>query len=168
MTSFEKSRLSRKLPAMRQCAGFTLLEVCLAVLIAVLIVTMAVPSVGGLLADRRVRKSFDVMDDLVREAQQRSVDERRAFVLEWEKDRVVLRPLEPESAEEERGLKEIATVENDSYALELPAALVKEPEAAWTFWPTGTCEPAIIYHEGEAGKWLARYDPLTVRAVLEQ
>ncbi len=153
---------------MRKSAGFTLLEVCLAVLIALFLVTMAVPSVAGLFADRRIRKSFDTMDDLVREAQQRSIGERRPFVLEWEKNRIVLRPLEPETPDEERGLKEIPMAEDDSYVLELPAALVKKPEPVWTFWPTGTCEPAVVQHEGEAGKWLARYDPLTVRAVLEQ
>ena len=129
---------------------------------------MAVPSVAGLFADRRVRKSFDAIDDLAREAQQRSVEERRPYAVVWEEDRIVLRPLEPENADEENGLKEIATSDADSYAIELPAALVKNPPAEWTFWPTGTCEPAIVTHEGEAGKWLARYDPLTVRAVLEQ
>jgi type II secretory pathway pseudopilin PulG len=148
-------------------AGFTLLEVCLAVLIALFLVTLAVPSVGGLLAENRMRRSFDALDDLAREAQTRSTDERRSFVIEWERERVVLRPEEPANPEEERGLGELPIGKDEQYAVEFPAALEKEPPPVWTFWPTGTCEPVVIRYDGAGGKWIARYDPLTVRAAWE-
>jgi type II secretory pathway pseudopilin PulG len=152
---------------MSKRAGFTLLEVCLAVLIALFLVTLAVPSVGGLLEENRRRRSFDALDDLAREAQIRSTEERRSFVIVWERERIVLRPEEPANTEEERGVGELPIDGDHQYSVELPAALQKEPPPVWTFWPTGTCEPVVIRYEGSGGKWIARFDPLTVRAVWE-
>ena len=45
--------------------------------------------------------------------------------------------------------------------LTLPAALSNKPAGEWVFWPTGTCEPAVVHFEGRAGTWTANYSPLT-------
>jgi hypothetical protein len=50
--------------------------------------------------------------------------------------------------------------------LTLPAALSRKPAGEWIFWPTGTCEPAIVRYAGRAGTWTADYSPLTAHAQL--
>jgi type II secretory pathway pseudopilin PulG len=142
--------------------GFTLLEVCLAVFIAMLLVTLAVPSVSGLLAEQRAKRSFEAFDSLARDAQSRSRSERRAYVLAWDRDGIAVRPKEPKSDEELKGVNRIDFAEKETFAIDLPAALVKTPASEWIFWPTGTCEPATVHH-GEADRWTANYDPLTTR-----
>jgi hypothetical protein len=50
--------------------------------------------------------------------------------------------------------------------LVLPAALTKNPPPAWIFWPTGTCEPAVVQFVGRDGTWTANYSALTAQATL--
>jgi hypothetical protein len=48
--------------------------------------------------------------------------------------------------------------------LHLPAALNAKgavPEAIWTFWTNGVCEPAEVRYKGAAGAWSATYNPFT-------
>ena len=52
------------------------------------------------------------------------------------------------------------------YSLILPAAIDADPAPEWTFWPTGTCEPATITYKGPAGSWEVRYAPLSARATI--
>src|ERR1043166_3288721 len=87
-----------------QCRAFTLLEICLAVFIAALIAVAAVPSIQGIIEDRKARHAFDAFDALTREAQNRSVTERRAYVLVWDKDGISVRPQEPKAKNEEKGV----------------------------------------------------------------
>src|SRR5438034_11706350 len=66
---------------MRHCRAFTLVEIVLAVFILMLLVLLAVPSLNGVLADRRLRRSLDSFNNLVRQAQERS--EERRVGKEW-------------------------------------------------------------------------------------
>src|SRR5437588_289644 len=43
------------------------------------------------------------------------------------------------------------------------ALLAEKYPAEWIFWPSGTCEPAIVRFQGPAGSWTANYSPLTAR-----
>jgi prepilin-type N-terminal cleavage/methylation domain-containing protein len=145
-------------------SGFTLLEICIAVFIAALLVTLAVPSVSGVLAEQRMKRSFESFDALTRDAQTRSRTERRAFVLAWDKDGIALRPEQPAAPEEEKGVSRIDCAEKETFDLNLPAALIRNPSKEWIFWPTGTCEPATVIYHGPTGEWTASYNPLTARA----
>lgn len=149
---------------MRTPRGFTLLEICLAISVALLLVLAAVPSVQGLMDEQRMRRTFDAFDSLVRDAQSRSVTERRAYVIAWDKSGVALTPLEPKDKDEAKGVARVDFGEKQKLDIAFPAALVKSPLKAWTFWPTGTCEPAIVSSSDASGKWSASYDPLTARA----
>src|SRR6478672_12649008 len=62
-------------------AGFTLVELAIAVVILVLLMMLAVPSMNGVLADRRLRKSLDSFNAVVREAHERSIQERRPYLI---------------------------------------------------------------------------------------
>ena len=166
-------RARRLISFVRTHGGFTLLEICLAVFIALLLVTLAVPSLSGLLAGQEAKRSFDNFDALAREAQSRSVTERRPYLLAWDKTGIDLRPAPGETMTPgretpiEEGAKpsRIDFAEKETYDLELPAALVKKPALEWIFWPSGTCEPATVTRHSAGGGWSAVYDGLTVRAV---
>jgi len=70
--------------------AFTLIEIIIAVAILTVILLMAVPSLEGVFADRKLRASLDGFNKLVREAQERSVAEHRAYLIVWgEKDLLI-------------------------------------------------------------------------------
>ena len=151
-------------PAPSPAAAFTLLELCIAISIAVMIVIAAVPSVSGIIEEQHAKKLFTQFDDLARQAGTRAVTERRAYVLEWDETGVSMHPADEDAGQgEDAGRVDFG--EKKTPELILPAALVKNPPAVWTFWPTGTCEPAKVVCHAEGAPWTATYDPLTEQPV---
>jgi len=146
-------------PAIRGArpAAFTLLEIC----IGVMIILAAVPSISGVLQDQRAKKRFDQFNDLVSQASFHAVAERRPYILEWDDSGVTLRPLEPKDPGEARGIGRVDFGDKLAPDLQLPGALDKDPPREWTFWPTGTCEPANIVCRIADAPWTASYDALT-------
>src|SRR5207302_2912816 len=132
--------------------------------IAVLIIAAAVPSVEGLVAERRLKASFDAFDDLVRNAQARSMTEQRAYLIVWDKKTIFLRPEAPLNPAEAAGVAQLKADDPENFDVQFPAALLQAPPKVWVFWPSGTCEPANVTYSGKAGHWTAKYDPLTVHA----
>ena len=143
--------------------GFTLLEMLLAVFIAVMVITIAVPSVSGVLAEQRMKRSFVAFDKLVRKAQELSTKERVTFRIRFQADSLVLEPADigDFSPGENPSDVELSVKQEENYDLQLPASLIPDPPPEWTFWPSGTCEPAIITYRGPHGNWRGTYDPLT-------
>jgi len=144
--------------------GFTLLELAIAVVLLVLLMMLAVPSMSGVMADRRLRKSLDSFNAIVREAQERCMAERRAYLVVWMDKGIGLRPeglLRGESPEPEMKIK---IAKNESFRISFPAALIDDAPAEWIFWPSGNCEPATVSYQGRDGKWTANYSALTARA----
>lgn len=151
----------RPTPVNTRAAAFTLFEVCIAIFIAVMIMVAAIPSISGVLQDQRAKKLFNQFDDLTREASAHAVTERRPYAIEWDDNGVFLRPLAPENIDEGRGIDRVDFGEKLAPDLNLPGALDKDPPRVWTFWPTGTCEPATITCHIADAPWTATYDPLT-------
>ena len=91
----------------------------------------------------------------------------RNYVIVWGRDRsVLLRPETPATPEEAEGLQKWKIQKGETLELHLPAALTEKgitPDAIWTFWPTGICEPAEVRYKGGAGAWSAVYNPFTVQ-----
>ena len=138
----------------------------MAVFILILVLMLGVPSLNGVLADRRLRRSLDEMNRFVRMAQDRAVTERQTYLISWQKDHIILTP---EAALKDEDAEPTATLQlrkGDAYVLNLPAALTEDPPADWAFWPSGTCEPAVITYKGPDGTWTANYSALTARADL--
>ncbi|HEX8680563.1 MAG TPA: prepilin-type N-terminal cleavage/methylation domain-containing protein [Chthoniobacterales bacterium] len=146
--------------------AFTLIEVAIAVFILLIILMLGVPSMSGVLADKRLRRSFDELNQLVREAQNRSVAERRPYLIVWNESQLLLRPEAFARDEKEEPVMALRLHRGDAYQLELPAALREEPPAEWIFWPSGTCEPATVKFKGVDGAWTANYSSLTARPEL--
>lgn len=149
-------------------AGFTLIEIMLSIVMGVMIVLLAVPSIEGLFTQRDIEAAFERLDHLAREAQRLALEERRAYVLAWVDEEVIVRPEVLRDEEGEDFAADRMPIQNDeSWAIEFPAALEKKPASVWTFWPSGTCEPARVRWSGKHGTWTATYEPLTARALLE-
>lgn len=146
--------------------AFTLIEISISVFIMIMLLALAVPSLNGVMKDRRLRRSLDEMNRLVQTAQERSVTERRAYLISWQKDHLIVRPESFKKDEEEAPISTLQLRKGDAFLLKLPAALAKNPPADWVFWPSGTCEPAIVSFKGPDGSWTAKYSTLTARAEL--
>ena len=145
----------------RNRQAFTLIEIVIAVFIMLLMLGLAVPSLRGVMADRRLRRSLDELNNFVRTAQERSVADRRTYLISWQKDHLILRPEAFAKGEDDTPTATLVLRPGDAFVLELPAALADDPPADWAFWPSGTCEPAIVSFKGTAGTWTASYSPLT-------
>jgi len=151
---------------MRRFRAFTLIEMVIAVFILMLVLLLAVPSLNGVIADKRLRRSLEGFNNLVRQAQERSVAERRAYLIVWREKEVVLRPEVFAKDEKAKVVSEFGLARGDALKLSLPAALTKNPPAEWIFWPSGTCEPAVVEFSGRNGSWSASYSALSACAEL--
>jgi type II secretory pathway pseudopilin PulG len=148
--------------------AFTLIEIALSIFILMLLLMLAVPSLSGVIANRRLKQSLDSFNQLVRQAQERSVTERRAYLIVWGKSSVVLKPEIFTKDEEEKATAVFRLPKGSWIKVSLPAALIGKPPAEWIFWPSGTCEPARVQFRGPAGTWTADYSPLTAQPELTQ
>ena len=153
---------------MQRFRAFTLIEIALSIFILMLLLMLAVPSLSGVIANRRLKQSLDGFNQLVRQAQERSVTERRAYLIVWGKSSVLLRPEVFTKDEEEKPTAVLRLPKGSWIKVSLPAALIGKPPAEWIFWPSGTCEPAIVQFRGPAGTWTADYSPLTAQPELTQ
>lgn len=147
----------------QRARGFTLIEMALAIFILLLILVLAVPSFTGVIANRRLKQSLDDFNDLVRQAQTLSVTERRPYLIVWNKNNVAVRPEAFGENEEAKAKAEFRPSRGSTLKLSLPDALAEKYPAEWIFWPSGSCEPAIVRFQGPAGSWTANYSPLTGR-----
>lgn len=153
---------------MQRFRAFTLIEIALSIFILLLILVLAVPSLTGVIANRRLKQSLDNFNQLVSQAQERSVNERRPYLIVWGKNSVVLRPETFAEGEEEKPTAVLGLTKGSWIRISFPAALLGKPPAEWIFWPSGTCEPAIVQFRGPAGVWTAKYSPLTAQPELTQ
>jgi type II secretory pathway pseudopilin PulG len=148
---------------MQRRAGFTLIEIAIAVFILMVLLLLAIPSVTGVIANRRLQRSLDAMNQIVRLAQEHSVQERRPYLIEWQRSSVILRPESIAEGEPETPTATLVLDKGHAYVLRLPATLEKNPPAQWIFWPSGTCEPANVRFKGPDGSWEVNYSPLAAR-----
>ena len=153
---------------MQRFRAFTLIEIALSIFILLLLLVLAVPSLSGVIANRRLKQSLDGFNQLVRQAQERSMTERRPYLLAWGKDGILLRPEVFTEYEDAKPTAVFRPGKGATINLSLPAALAGKYPAEWIFWPSGNCEPAKVQFRGPAGSWTANYSPLTAQPELTQ
>ena len=147
--------------------AFTLIEMMLAIAIAIAVTLLTVPNMRSVTKEQRLLETFEKFDAFARKAQLNAVSQQRSWSLSWQADRVLVRPDEPTPEELEAGgdalQEELPISSDESYTLERHAALLppKDTPAVWTFWRSGTCEPVIVGYSGPEGTWSAQYNPLT-------
>src|SRR3989442_14651797 len=106
---------------MQRCRAFTLIEIVITVFILMLVLLLAVPSLNGVLADKRLRRSLEGFNNLVRQAQERSVAESRAYLIVLRDKEVVLRPEVFSKDEPREVLSEIVLSRGEGLKPTLPA-----------------------------------------------
>jgi hypothetical protein len=149
----------------RSRAAFTLLEIMMAITIAIIILAVAVPFLGDLFGQKSLEDSFTEFDAFTRKAHDRAIAESRAFVLIWHKEGITLEPETPSADDLDAEIESFA-FGDAKIQIERPVALVDKPVAEWPFWKSGSCEPVRIYYESDAGTWTAEYESLTARGRL--
>jgi prepilin-type N-terminal cleavage/methylation domain-containing protein len=145
---------------MQRQRGFTLIEIVIAVFILLLLLTLAVPSLNGVLADKRLHRSLDRFNELVHQAHERSLAEHRAYLIVWNDALISLQPAAFLKTERHEPIDTIPIARREKWRLELPAALSKKVPAEWIFWESGVCEPARIRFASDDGSWATEYSPL--------
>lgn len=151
---------------MRRRAGFTLIEIVIAIAIMMVVLLVSVPSVTGVLADRRLRRSLEDLNAMVRQAQEFSMIERRSYLIVWRDKQFALRAEGLRRGEDPNPIATLPWRKGESYQLSFPSALEEEPPPAWVFWPSGNCEPVVVKYRGPDGGWTAKYSALTARPEL--
>lgn len=145
-------------------SGFTLIEIVIVVFILLLILGLAVPSLSGVFADKRLHRSLDHFNSLVQQAHERSLAERRPYLIVWTDNEVQLQPATFLKGEEHKPIGVVSISRNDKWGLDLPAAISGKLPMEWIFWESGVCEPARVSFTGSDGAWTAQYSPLTTLA----
>ena len=149
---------------MRRDGGFTLIALVFAIAIMLIILMLAVPSLDGVMADRRLRRSLDDFNGIVRQAQERSIAERRSYLIIWRDGKIGLRPEGLMKGEDPAPVATLVLARGESVNFTFPAAMMEDPPAEWIFWPSGNCEPSVVTYRGPNGGWTANYSALTARA----
>lgn len=152
---------------MRACRAFTLIEIAISVFILLLLMMLAVPSLNGVLSDRRLHRTYDEFNKLVQQAQQLSVEQRRPYLIVWHRGNITLQP-ESFAKNEKKQPTRVLNAAGNVFTLTLPASLAKNPPPEWIFWPSGNCEPAIVGFKGRNGTWTANFSALTAQGDLTQ
>jgi len=146
---------------MRRQRGFTLVEIIIAVFILLLLLTLAVPSLNGVLADKRLHRSLDRFNELVRQTHERSLAEHRDYLIVWNDAFITLQPAAFLKTEPHEPIDTMPIARHEKWRLELPAALSKKVPAEWIFWESGVCEPARIRFASDDGSWTTEYSALS-------
>jgi type II secretory pathway pseudopilin PulG len=156
--------------------GFTIIELMVAVMVGLMMLGLAVPSVRGVLEEQRLREKMASFEDVVRRAAAQAVSAKREVRLIWFEDGVrALTDWSAPKAGEEPGLPQreeqaedagggesvfYAVGKGEWLSLVRVAAREERPLSEWSFWPSGIREPVEVYYEGPLGKWALRFSAL--------
>src|SRR5205085_6224809 len=146
---------------MRHQRGFTLVEIVISIFILLLLVLLAVPSLNGVLADKRLHRSLDRFNDLVRQAHERSLAEHRAYLIVWNDAFITLHPAAFLKTEPHDPIDTMPIARHEKWRFEFPAALSKKVPAEWIFWESGVCESGRIRCARDDGRWTTECSPLS-------
>jgi prepilin-type N-terminal cleavage/methylation domain-containing protein len=146
--------------------GFTLLEIVIALVIALMLLTLAVPGITSLLRERELMSTFESFDEMVHRAQERAVGEGRGYRIVFSETGAILEPSDPREEDAGAEVEQYAIGEKETLTVKRIAAMVKQPPAEWPFWRSGCAEPVEVTYTSAAGSWTAEYDALTVRGKL--
>src|SRR5207237_3272873 len=146
---------------MQRQRGFTLVEGIIAVFMLLRLLTLAVPSLHGVLADKRLHRSLDRFNELVRQAHDRRLAEHSAYLIVWNDAQISLQPAAFLKTEPHDPIDTMPIARHEKWRLELPAALSKKVPAEWIFWESGVCEPARIRFASDDGSCTTEYSALS-------
>src|SRR5438874_11509828 len=114
---------------MRHQRGFSLVEIVSAIFMLLRRGLLAVPSLNGVLADKRLHRSLDRFNDLVRQAHERSLAEHRAYLIVWNDTFISLQPAAFLKTEPHEPIDTMPITRQEKWQLVLPAALSRKMPA---------------------------------------
>jgi len=147
--------------------AFTLIEMMLAIAIAIAVTVLAVPNMRGVARERRLHETFEKFDAFARKAQLNAMREQRTWSLVWLQGQIALQPGSSTPEDQQNGgdsqQESFPVSQNEEFTLDRHASLLsaKDTPGVWAFWRSGTCEPVIVSYSGPDGTWSAQYDALT-------
>ncbi len=160
----------------RSQQAFTLIEMCIAICLIILLMGLGLPSLTGQTRMRKLQGAFDRFNAFVERAQQQSVRDGKPYVLAWTRKGTV-RLVAAEQlvgVGEDTPNKRLTAVETfqpesdaEHFTLVREASLSRDPNLRWTFWPTGNCEPVRVRYEAPTGTWSASFNALSGRGTID-
>jgi prepilin-type N-terminal cleavage/methylation domain-containing protein len=144
-------------------SGFTLLEISLAVVIGLMMLSLALPSMRGLFGEQRLRERMEQFEQFVGRASELARTTKMEVRLRWEAGGVRMVPeqeLPEDGAPRDEGWDFFALEKDESLELARTAAREPNPAAEWSFWPEGVREPVELAYAGPGGAWELRFGAL--------
>jgi hypothetical protein len=142
------------------------LEISLAVMIGLMMLSLAAPSVRGLFAEQRLRDRMREFEEFAHRAEVLARESRKEVRLVWEKEgvRIVRDQVQegeaPLQADVPAGSEFFAFEKEEGLSLRRLAARDNNPLSEWCFWPAGVREPVEVYYSGPGGNWALRFGPI--------
>ena len=122
---------------MRNCRAFTLIEIAISVFILMLLMMLAVPSLNGVLADRRLHRTYDEFNQLAQQAQQLSMEQRRPYLLIWQRGQIIFAARKFRQGRGKKTDRGFAVRKGEAFALKLPASADEGSSAGMDFLAIG-------------------------------
>ena len=144
-------------------SGFTLLEISLAVVIGLMMLSLALPSMRGLFAEQRLRERMEQFGQFVGRASELARTSRMEVRLRWADGGIRVVPeqeLPEDGSPREDGWDFFALDKEESLQLARTAARDPNAPAEWSFWPEGIREPVELAYAGPGGSWELRFGAL--------
>lgn len=144
-------------------SGFTLLEISLAVVIGLMMLSLALPSMKGLFGEQRLRERMELFEQFVGRAAALARETKKEVRLRWEKEGIRIVPEEellPEGPNLGTEGDFFTFDKEEEFVLARTAARDTKPLAEWSFWKEGVREPVEVTYTGPGGSWALRFGAL--------
>jgi type II secretory pathway pseudopilin PulG len=145
-------------------AGFTLLELCIVLVVVTLLFAVGMPYTARLMREDEFEQPIRELQDFAKEARIRAMTEGRPYEVWLLNDRYVLRVWQKENGFGDE-VRSYALPPGITYAIKRDSEedFSPETEARWAFMPNGLCEPlTFLFQKGKDWNKF-RVDPLTAR-----
>jgi type II secretory pathway pseudopilin PulG len=143
--------------------GFTLLEISLAVVIGLMMLSLALPSMRGLFAEQRLRERMEEFERFVGKAADLARTSKKEVRLRWESGGIRIVPeqeLTGDNLPVSEGWDFFVLDKEETLLLTRTAARDQNPPAEWSFWPESVREPVELAYVGPGGAWELRFGAL--------
>jgi type II secretory pathway pseudopilin PulG len=144
-------------PSKSSHSAFTLLEVIIAISVAMFVVGISALSITGMKDEHRLHQMASLLETTARDALLRAVTDYRVIQVEISPDSITAPTASASDAGEEHALEgSIEIKRHGERAFRKP----KNGEV-WEFSPTGICEPMELRVRNQTGSIEIAFDPLT-------
>lgn len=175
VTGVITNKLSRTLIGKRTPA-FTLIEICLAMFIVVLVIGIGLPFATSLGHEGQLRDPAAELKKLALTARRRAVTQQKPVEILLENDRYILRDAVAQDTTQHTAkiAPETDTTEISSYKLAKGVTYTvkrwdetkfsNKTDSRWRFLPTGICEPITVHFSRDQDYLEFSFNPLTAQS----